>query len=754
MNIVEYKRRFSRHRDSLKGEKIQSIAHAKKVSFLLSQFDSFLKGLEVKDEGKVLHNADKSLREVDDVVKDLLTLLGNLKGDLWCTYFMNERVTSVLMTLSQFSFRLNHATVNISPLASQSFDSRSPMWIKFHIMDLSVIKSSLSFYLDSNNPDRGTVSLFKQKILEIDTFIRENEGKENTCNFNFSVLPVNFKDNKLKHSDIKRGTKIGEGFYSIVFKGYMEAKKEYVAVKELKAKNLYAKDLEVYQRELAIISSCSHPCLLKFIGATDSYPYWIVSELLTGSSLFSDIRSKSISATDRVIAAFDIARGMKYLHSRHIIHRDLKSLNVLLDDKKRIRICDFGLSKRVDDETVVMTSNLGTPHWMAPELFSNSYDNKIDVYSYAIVMWEIAMMTQPYSNMKPPAIAVQVSAGKLRPPVPTGNGISDDYKRLMTDCWKQNPSERPSFVRILERFESEDIHIEGADRDFVKKYIHKALSSEANERDQRFLELASDLDSLAKIDSFLDFIELNSFPDERYDDVVNYIYSLEGPQPEKFLKGLVTLSSVYPDAKFTSSIRQYSNVPERLVIKLARLLPSGKDTIDEDIVITACKNNFPHLVLFKAINSSHINVILETISRTRIEKNVENVYEFCEKALVNDDLIPSALRCIASLGRISKIPQATLLKLVESPDERVSSIAKVCFAEYVTKKSDVPDYVITGYLKSCSHDPTSLLVVMSFCSNPKYAKIIGEFLKESDFYKIGKPIRAKIESRIRKSTHY
>jgi serine/threonine protein kinase len=88
--------------------------------------------------------------------------------------------------------------------------------------------------------------------------------------------------------------------------------------------------------------------------------------------------------------ASDAAVGMNFLHQSRIIHRDLKSGNMLVTQGFRVKICDFGISRSVDQQQTNMTGNLGTVPWTAPEMLKGErYDEKVDVYAFGICVWEI-----------------------------------------------------------------------------------------------------------------------------------------------------------------------------------------------------------------------------------------------------------------------------------------------------------------------------------------------------------------------------
>ena len=116
--------------------------------------------------------------------------------------------------------------------------------------------------------------------------------------------------------------------------------------------------------------------------------------------------------------ALDVARGCRHLHASHILHRDLKSGNLLVTAEWRILIADFGLS-RVISRHQTMTGGLGTYQWMAPEVLARQrYSEKADIYSFSIVLWEMAARRLPYEGLNGFEAALAVMTRGLRPPIP------------------------------------------------------------------------------------------------------------------------------------------------------------------------------------------------------------------------------------------------------------------------------------------------------------------------------------------------
>lgn len=145
--------------------------------------------------------------------------------------------------------------------------------------------------------------------------------------------------------------------------------------------------------ECAAMEALRHPNIVMFLGACTKPPnFAIVLEYCSKGSLWSTIQNLDVSLSweDRRKFALDTARGVNYLHtcSPPVIHRDLKSLNLLLDDSYKVKLADFGWTKGLEN---YMTGKIGTYQWMAPEVIgSQKYSEKADVFSYGIILWEIA----------------------------------------------------------------------------------------------------------------------------------------------------------------------------------------------------------------------------------------------------------------------------------------------------------------------------------------------------------------------------
>lgn len=281
---------------------------------------------------------------------------------------------------------------------------------------------------------------------------------------------------------------IGHGGFGKVMLATQASTGEKVAVKQLFATTLVGKDYVSYTREVKVLSlTRNSPCLIGLIGFTTCYPYAIVTPYIPNGSLFQALGHRSgreqLTSTQRTIIAMGVAYGMRHLHDLGIIHRDLKSLNVLLDYEMHPWICDFGISWTAEEqsENAMMTMNIGTPHWMAPEMFTSSnYNAKVDVYAFGMLLWEILTEDTPFKGKDAFQVGNLVNNGS-RPSLPSD--IPAGLKEMITACWSQVPENRPDFNAIYEAFRNKEVMFKGADASEIDQYAkHLEACDQGQER--------------------------------------------------------------------------------------------------------------------------------------------------------------------------------------------------------------------------------------------------------------------------------
>jgi len=185
--------------------------------------------------------------------------------------------------------------------------------------------------------------------------------------------------------------------------------------------------------------------------------------IVTSHLMFVDV--SDITVSKRIEMLLDIARGMTYLHKRQppIIHRDLTSFNILVDKDFHCKVADFGMSRAKDMSN--MTRQPGNLRWMAPEVtLQQEYDEAADVFSFALIIWEVFSRSLPLHTLQPAQVSFAVlhclifsvqAAGEMayrdvRPPILSADICPSAITTLMQKCWAKDPKERPDFPSIVD----------------------------------------------------------------------------------------------------------------------------------------------------------------------------------------------------------------------------------------------------------------------------------------------------------------
>eukprot|EP00256_Glycine_max_P065272 XP_025979867.1 serine/threonine-protein kinase CTR1 isoform X2 [Glycine max] len=144
------------------------------------------------------------------------------------------------------------------------------------------------------------------------------------------------------------------------------------------------------------------------------------------------------------------ASGMNYLHQMRppIVHRDLKSPNLLVDDSYTVKVCDFGLSRTKANTFLSSKTAAGTPEWMAPEVIRGELSNeKCDVFSFGVILWELVTLQQPWRQLNPSQVVAAVGFMGKRLEIP--RHVNPQVAALIELCWATEPWRRPSFSYVM-----------------------------------------------------------------------------------------------------------------------------------------------------------------------------------------------------------------------------------------------------------------------------------------------------------------
>jgi len=228
-----------------------------------------------------------------------------------------------------------------------------------------------------------------------------------------------------------------------------------VAVKQLRSLPREARGLEAFCKEIALMQRLTHPNVLAMLGVTisSSGALAVITEYMGRGSVFQMLHPRGGRGAPlprplamRMLA--DCARGVGYLHSCTpvVIHRDLKSQNLLVGNDFSVKVADFGLSRECLQPGAM--TRVGSVQWAAPEvLLGKTYSHKCDLWSFGVVCWELLTARVPFEGMAQTAVATKVALEGMRLPVPPRTPMR--LLRLIARCWSEAPEQRPAFDAVV-----------------------------------------------------------------------------------------------------------------------------------------------------------------------------------------------------------------------------------------------------------------------------------------------------------------
>ncbi|CAD7971220.1 unnamed protein product [Amoebophrya sp. A25] len=267
----------------------------------------------------------------------------------------------------------------------------------------------------------------------------------------------------IQHDELEYGSRLGSGGFGTVYHGVYRGQE--VAIKKINIDefgNMSETQIQEMEKEIAALSQLKHPRLVKFIGACLEYPHLsIITEFMPGGSLHAllHINKVRLPYDTQMKIAMQFVEGVRFLHTRQpspIVHRDLKSLNLVLDRMLNCKICDFGLTRTMDKThlSVKDGGNGGSPRYMAPECYESAgkLTEKVDVWAAGCILNEIFGGSLPFDECN----AIQQIVKKLLvdrqgPVIPSH--ISAPIQALIRDCLQFEPPQRLPAEAIYKRLE-------------------------------------------------------------------------------------------------------------------------------------------------------------------------------------------------------------------------------------------------------------------------------------------------------------
>ena len=586
------------------------------------------------------------------------------------------------------------------------------------------------------NPDYLIDTVNKEEYFEYIKYIDgcfENQNFEEVdieIDDNSNIPKLNFSINikTLNLDNYRKIEKIGKGGFGVV---YTVAEKEtnniYAAKVSLRVLDAYSKDLVLnLSREIDIISQLNHPAILKYIGYNpNNFKYkpkpTILTELATNKSLDNVIELESMSCgihewddTKKLINIYGIAAGMSYIHSKNILHRDLKTDNIFLDEFLYPKIGDFGLSKKIsenssDKEFVNPSGYKGTLSYSSPECALNCiYSKKGDVYSYGMIVYMIMVGENPFQGLNQYQFLAKLCKGIH---LEFKYYIPHCYRSLIEDCTSTDPDKRPSFSEITKMIEeNEEFVTENVDKIEFYDYISYIKENEDN-YDSKLKKVSVDtskIDGTNDENSFKDlFMNLSDYNKlkivSKRDD--SKIYKAQNRETNKLYLANISTNKIKSLSKEEAvNISKEANVFSQLIhpsfLKFIGYSPTKFKNASRPVILTEFASNGSMSDILKMernyipvpgwndtkrlINIYGIASAMSYLhSHEIIHKNLKP-----ENIFLDGYLFPK-VGCFSLLIMYSKAANATLQSMAKIKEPPVYSAPEVLQSNEYTKLSDV-----------------------------------------------------------------
>ncbi|XP_047457233.1 serine/threonine-protein kinase Nek5-like [Mugil cephalus] len=225
-------------------------------------------------------------------------------------------------------------------------------------------------------------------------------------------------------------------------------------VKQISLRKMSAREKEASKKEVTLLSKMKHPNIVSFIRSfEENGSLYIVMEYCDGGDLMKKINmQRGLPFTEEQIVGWfvQICLGLKHIHDRKILHRDIKAQNIFLTNGgMKAKLGDFGIARMLNNTMELARTCVGTPYYLSPEICENRpYNNKTDIWSLGCVLYELCTLRHPFDGSSLRQLVGKICRGRYNP-VPTR--YSYELRLLVTQLFKVNPRDRPSVSSVLRR---------------------------------------------------------------------------------------------------------------------------------------------------------------------------------------------------------------------------------------------------------------------------------------------------------------
>ncbi|XP_009706591.1 PREDICTED: serine/threonine-protein kinase Nek5, partial [Cariama cristata] len=248
--------------------------------------------------------------------------------------------------------------------------------------------------------------------------------------------------------------KIGEGSFGKIFLAKGKVDNEQCVIKEINLTKMPVKEKEASQKEVVLLAKMKHANIVTFYASLqEKNKLYIVMEYCDGGDLMKRINMQHgvLFDEDQILSWFvQISLGLKYIHDKKILHRDVKAQNIFLSNNGKVaKLGDFGIARQLNSTMEFAHTCVGTPYYLSPEICENRpYNNKTDIWSLGCVLYELCALKHPFEGDSLHQLVLKICRGHFRPVSPN---YSYDLRILISQLFKISPRDRPSISSILRK---------------------------------------------------------------------------------------------------------------------------------------------------------------------------------------------------------------------------------------------------------------------------------------------------------------